>query len=116
LRQLELDARREIGVILRDASTLRELCRVFEEDWIASAPEKEQEKRDQTPPKKAVKKLARKVVKRIPLDPLAKRVAKVLSKKDLDKKHIQETVKALVEDVVTEAAEHAAVEGAKTVA
>jgi hypothetical protein len=38
--------------------------------------EKEQEKRDQTPPKKAVKKLARKVVKRIPLDPLAKRVAK----------------------------------------
>jgi len=116
LRQLELDARREIGVILRDASTLRELCRVFEEDWIASAPEKEQEKRDQTPPKKAVKKLARKVVKRIPLDPLAKRVAKVLSKKDLDKKHIQETVKALVEDVVTEAAEHAAVEGVKTVA
>ena len=116
LRQLELDARREIGVILRDASTVRELCRVFEEDWIASAPEKEQEKHDQAPPKKAVKKLARKVVKRIPLDPVAKRVAKILSKKDVGKKHIQETVKALVEDVVQEAAEHAAAEGAKTVA
>ena len=119
LRQLELDARREIGVIFRDARIVRDLCRVFEEDWIASAPEKGQEKHDEAPPKKAIKKLARKVVKRIPLAPVAKRMAKVIGKKanvDLDKKHIQETVIELVEDVVKEAAQQAAAEGAKTVA
>jgi phosphatidylserine/phosphatidylglycerophosphate/cardiolipin synthase-like enzyme len=118
LRQLELDARREIGVIFRDASIIKDLCRVFEEDWMASAPEKEQENREEAP-KKAVKKVARKVVKRIPLTPVAKKVAKVLSKKakvDLNKKQIHETVKELVEDVVKEAAEHAAAEAAKTVA
>jgi len=119
LRQLELDARREIGVIFRDASILKDLCRVFEEDWLASAPEERQETNDEAPPKKAVKKLARKVVKQISVAPVAKRMAKVISKKangDLDKKHIRQTVKQLVEDVAKEAAEHAAVEGAKTVA
>jgi cardiolipin synthase A/B len=118
LRQLELDARREIGVIFRDASIIKELSRVFEEDWTASAPEKEQEKREDVP-KKAAEKVARKVVKRFPLAPVAKKVAKVISKKanvDLNKKQIQESVKELVEDVVKEAAEHAAAEVAKTVA
>ena len=119
LRQLELDARREIGVIFRDASILKDLCRVFEEDWLASVPEEGQETNDEAPPKKAVKKLARKVVKQMSVAPMAKRMAKVIGKKadgDLDKKHIRETVKQLVEDVAKEAAEHAAVEGAKTVA
>jgi cardiolipin synthase A/B len=118
LRQLELDARREIGVIFRDASIIKELSRVFEEDWTASAPEKEQEKREDVP-KKSAEKVARKVVKRFPLAPVAKKVAKVISKKanvDLNKKQIQESVKELVEDVVKEAAEHAAAEVAKTVA
>ena len=118
LRQLELDARREIGVIFRDATILKDLCRVFEEDWINSAPEEEPEKHDEAPPKKAVKKLARKVVKRIALAPVAKKVTKIISKKangNLDKKQIHETVMELVEDVVKEAAQQGAVEGAKTV-
>ena len=118
LRQLELDARREIGVIFRDASIIKDLCRVFQEDWKASAPAKEQEDRAAAP-KKAIKKVARKVVKRLPLTPVAKKMAKIISKKanvDLDKRQIHETVKELVEDVVKEAAEHAAAEAAKTVA
>ena len=119
LRQLELDARREIGVVFRDPSILKDLCRVFEEDWIASAPGKEQEKHDERQEKKAVKLVARKVVKRIPLTPVVKKMAKAISKEanvDLDKKQIHETVKELVEDVIKEAAETAAVEAAKTVA
>src|SRR6201999_3654772 len=36
LRQLELDARREIGVIFRDQSVIAALVRVFEEDWAAA--------------------------------------------------------------------------------
>lgn len=119
LRQLELDARREIGVIFRDASSLKSLCRVFEEDWVSSTPEKGEETRDQAQPRKAVKKIARKLAKRIPLTPLAKKMAKAISKKanvELDKKHIHDTVKELVEDVAKEAAVQATLEGTKTVA
>jgi cardiolipin synthase A/B len=38
LRQLELDARREIGVIFRDGKVIASLVRTFEEDWAASKP------------------------------------------------------------------------------
>ena len=33
LRKLELDERREVGLIVRDAPIVREIQRVFEEDW-----------------------------------------------------------------------------------
>jgi len=119
LRHLELDGRREIGVIFRDASIIKDMVRIFEEDWAASAPEHQQEKQEGAPPKKALKKVARKVAKKIALAPVAKKVAKVIGEKanvDLDNKQIHEAVKDLVQDIVKEAAEHAAVEAAKTVA
>ena len=37
LRQVELDARREIGVIFRDASAVKDMVHTFEEDWAASS-------------------------------------------------------------------------------
>jgi cardiolipin synthase A/B len=119
LRHLELDGRREIGVIFRDTSIVKDMVRIFEEDWTASAPEQQQEKQEGAPPKKHLQKVARKVAKKIALAPVAKRVAKVIGKKanvDLDKKQIHATVKDLVQDIVKEAAEHAAAEAAKTVA
>src|SRR5581483_4560864 len=42
LRQLELDARREIGVILRDGPAIKNLARTFEEDWAASSADIEE--------------------------------------------------------------------------
>jgi phosphatidylserine/phosphatidylglycerophosphate/cardiolipin synthase-like enzyme len=33
LRSLELDARREIGLITRDPKTVKRICEVFDEDW-----------------------------------------------------------------------------------
>jgi cardiolipin synthase A/B len=116
LRHLELDGRREIGMIFRDASVLKEMIRVFEEDWAASVPETQEEKA--VAPRKAVKKIARKIARRIPLAPVAKKMVKVISKKangDLNQKHVEETVKNLVEDIVKETAEHAVAEVAKAV-
>ena len=43
LRKLELDARREIGVIFRDKSVVKELDEVFEKDWKKSEPITEQD-------------------------------------------------------------------------
>ena len=121
LRQLEIDARREIGVIFRDASIVKDLCRVFEEDWTASAQANEQrkEKEKGAPAKKALKKVARRIAKKLPIAPVAKKAARIISKKangNLDKKQIHETVRELVEDIAKETAEHAAEEAAKTVA
>ncbi len=41
LRQLELDARREVGVIVDDAAVLKQMVSVFEADWAAAKPAKE---------------------------------------------------------------------------
>jgi phosphatidylserine/phosphatidylglycerophosphate/cardiolipin synthase-like enzyme len=44
LRPLELDRRREVGLIITNPSIARQMMTVFEEDWEASAPKKEDEK------------------------------------------------------------------------
>jgi len=119
LRHLELDGRREIGVIFRDASIVKEMVRVFEEDWAASVPDKQQEKQQGAASKKVLKKVARKVVKHVPLAPVEKKVAKVIGKKangDINQKQVRETVKDMVENIAEQAAEEAAVAAAKTVA
>lgn len=121
LRQLELDARREIGVIFRDGKIVRELTRTFEEDWAASGGEKLEQSLEiaDLPPKKVAKKVAKKVVEDVPLAPVAKEVAKVISKKANGKvngKKINERVEGVVKDVVEKAAREAAAEAMKTIA
>jgi hypothetical protein len=66
LRSLELDARREVGIILRDPKVVDRLAKTFEEDWEAkeqaaaqpiSAAETEQQ--DQASAAKVAKKVAK---------------------------------------------------------
>jgi phosphatidylserine/phosphatidylglycerophosphate/cardiolipin synthase-like enzyme len=40
LRRLELDGRREVGVVVKDARLARQIQTVFEADWAKSAPSK----------------------------------------------------------------------------
>jgi phosphatidylserine/phosphatidylglycerophosphate/cardiolipin synthase-like enzyme len=44
LRRLELEARREVGVIFRDASVIARMTAVFEEDWAQTAGQAESAK------------------------------------------------------------------------
>jgi cardiolipin synthase A/B len=46
LRKLELDARREIGIIITDTRIAKKIQSVFETDWAECASEKEKEKKD----------------------------------------------------------------------
>jgi cardiolipin synthase len=120
LRQLELDARREMGVIFRDGAVIKDLVRVFEEDWAASSSELENApaKKDNSPPKK-LSKVAESVAKKIAIGKVAKKVTRTISKKaqiDVDKKKINGAVADIVEDVVEETARQVALETAKTVA
>ena len=119
LRQLELDARREIGLIFRDAAAVKDMIRTFEEDWAASAHELElEQQKAEVRPEKVVKKVARAVKKRVALGPVAKKMVKTISKRadvDLDKKEVHESVKEILKDVVEQTAEQAAEETAAVV-
>ncbi|PYV81062.1 MAG: phosphatidylserine synthase [Acidobacteria bacterium] len=121
LRQLELDARREIGVILRDANTVKQLARTFEDDWKASGSEdwEKEERKRELRPRKVAKKIAKSVAKDAHLSPVAKKLVKELAQKsngNLKEKGIKGTVKNLVKDVVAETAEDAAKQTVKAVA
>jgi phosphatidylserine/phosphatidylglycerophosphate/cardiolipin synthase-like enzyme len=46
LRRIELDQRREVGLIINNASVARKIRDVFEADWVESASSKEEKKED----------------------------------------------------------------------
>lgn len=56
LRRIELDARREIGVIVRDPKVVKKIVAVFESDWVATTAGKKEQKRSRK--KKASKRRA----------------------------------------------------------
>lgn len=120
LRQLELDARREIGIVFRDGAVIKDIVRTFEEDWISSAKEERKDRKArEAVPKKVIKKAVKAVSKRIALAPIAKKMAKAIGKKanvNLGKKKIHESVEEIMKDVVEKTAEQAAAEAAKGVA
>jgi len=121
LRQVELDARREIGVILRDANTVKQLARTFEEDWKESASEdwEKEERKRELRPRKVAKKIAKSVANNVHISPLAKKLARELAKKsngNLKEERINGTVKDLVKEVIEETAEDAAKQTVKAVA
>jgi phosphatidylserine/phosphatidylglycerophosphate/cardiolipin synthase-like enzyme len=42
LRTLELNSRRELGLIVQDAKTVKKLIETFEADWVSKSPKKEE--------------------------------------------------------------------------
>jgi len=81
LRKLELEARREIGVIFRDKKIVNQMEDVFEKDWKLSEPMVDQ---DQVSSAISVpaKKVAKEVAKQIGIKPLVQQVVD----KDMDGK------------------------------
>jgi cardiolipin synthase len=57
LRALELDKRREIGLILKDKAIVAEMLKVFEEDWAETPTGKKERKQEKKEEKKDEKKV-----------------------------------------------------------
>ena len=76
LRKLELEVRREVGIIFHDANVVRQLLRIFEKDWSIATP-------------------ATDAGLTLLLESPAKKVAKVVSKR-LD---VQEKIEEMLEKV-----------------
>jgi len=109
LRELELDARREIGVIFRDSKVANSLVKVFEEDWNAANAPKPETSKEQTTP--AVTRTAKKVAKTVtkdlhPVAPVLKAAVKDVmppdTNLDVDYKEVEENVKDAVKEAVQE--------------
>jgi cardiolipin synthase len=65
LRELELDGRREVGVICRDRAAVSAMLSVFEDDWAGAKPAKSQTK-EQRPAAKVAKKVSKVISRELP--------------------------------------------------
>jgi cardiolipin synthase A/B len=101
LRHAELDSRREVGVIVRDAKTVNGLIKTFESDWLLKEGAEITKSTSQD-----LKKTLEVVEKLSPLNPLVKEAVKeVVSKKGnkgLNSKEVKETVQKAVKEAVRE--------------
>ncbi len=110
LRQLELESRREIGVIVRNNSVIDRLVATFLEDWTAAERAKDAEGRLAAEvPRKAAKHVARLVGKKVPIHPVVKRVVKAVARKNgkVSRKKVEEAVKNGVEAAIQDSVKRA---------
>ncbi len=112
LRKAELDARREVGLIVRDRKVVSGLLDTFEADWGVKAGEAV----EQATPREIKKALKATVVKLSPLDPLVKEAVDDvvledgpgLTATDVKKtveKAVKEAVRERVQEILNEAVE-----------
>lgn len=113
LRKLELDGRREIGVVV-GGKAVQPLIAVFEKDWKSSSFSAEKAKpRPERADKIKKKKVAKAVSKRVPVRPIVDRVVKEISRNagvKLDRKEVKETVQNEVKTALKKAVKKATAE------
>jgi phosphatidylserine/phosphatidylglycerophosphate/cardiolipin synthase-like enzyme len=108
LRENELDARREVGVILKDAKSARLVLDVFEKDWSANQSSPEQVADDDKPATKVARKVAKTVIRELPpvmplLDGAFKEVIGDTGILEIKSDQVEELVKSAVTEAVREA-------------
>ena len=107
LRKDELDARREIGVIVRNHAIAKELVAIFKKDWQANQGKRPiaPALRDKKVAKRVAQQLAKKLPKKLPVKPVVEKVAKVVAKqKGVPQKRIKKVVKEVIKESVKAAA------------
>lgn len=118
LRTLELDGRREVGVIFRDRRGANRIAKTFQEDWeLAAEPRSRVTDEEPVEAKKIAKKVAKALTKEMPpvaevLDLVVKEVAGDSLEVPLNAEQLQDTVtdalKRAVKEAVRDAVEHKA--------
>lgn len=117
LRQLELDARREIGVIFRDRAVITSMVQVFEDDWAASrVSESDKAKGLALPAGKTARKVAKIISKNLPVTPVVKQVVKSLRQNGhgrIGRTEVAEIVAGAVKEAVKDAVKEATKDAVK---
>ena len=119
LRRIELDARREVGIIFRDARIVSRLATLFEDDWALTERTAEQVAREEAQPAaKVAKRVAKAIVKVLPpvteiVEVTVKKVVGPDTKIELNAEEIEETVRDAVKDAVKQVVKEVVGAGAK---
>lgn len=112
LRTIELDARREVGIIFRDPHAVERLVKTFEEDWawtgepVALPAAAAAELVELVPIAKVAKKVAKTIVEELPpLQPVLETTVQELAEVNpgvvkLDHQEVEETVREAVKEAV----------------
>jgi cardiolipin synthase A/B len=106
LRPLELDARREIGVIFQDLKVVSRLSKTFQDDWAVKQQSIQAAVKEELPPAaKVAKKVARAVAKGMaPVMPTVEATVKEVvgetTEVDLNSEDLEEAVKDAVKEAV----------------
>jgi cardiolipin synthase len=111
LRELELGARREVGVIFRDRKVVSQLMKTFTEDWEAiqsPAAQTADQEGAQEPVLKAAKKVAKALTKDLPpiapaVEVIVKELVGANVELELDRQQVEDAVKDAVKEAVKEA-------------
>jgi len=106
LRKLELDSRREVGLILSDSKIVSRLVDLFEDDWSLTELSETQDDADKAA--KVAKKVAKAVTRELPLvtpvvEGTMKEIAGEDSGIDLNPDEVEETVRDAVKQAVKQA-------------
>lgn len=108
LRTLELDGRREVGIIFQDRKIAGRVSKVFEDDWRAA----EQHSEAAAPNERMAKKVAKAVTKQLPpigpvLEEIIKEMGAEKTEVELTPQEVEVTVKDAVKTAVKEAVQDA---------
>jgi phosphatidylserine/phosphatidylglycerophosphate/cardiolipin synthase-like enzyme len=113
LRELELDARREVGIIFREPKIVASLSKAFLEDWdAADRPAAQVIEIEKVPPAARVaKRVAKAVARELPavtpvLEVVVRELAVETNGAGLDSKAFENTVKNAVKEAVQEAVQN----------
>ena len=105
LRAIELDARREVGLIFHESKIVAQLHHTFESDWKAA--EQAADQPDKAPAAKVAKKVAKVITRELPpVTPLLNGAVKEIvgeAPVELDPKEVEEAVRVAVKTAVKEA-------------
>lgn len=107
LREAELDRRRELGVIVHNREVVRTLVRIFEGDWARLMPQKRKMPKNNLPARRTMQRLAKALVRDLPLEPLVERALSRALRKIGDGKLGSDKLEHRVEDEVRAALEDA---------
>jgi cardiolipin synthase len=109
LREAELDRRRELGLIVYERDIVHSLRHTFDSDWATLRPQIEQAEELKVPATSAVKRLARVVVRDMPLEPVVQRALQQALRdmpgaefaRNKFEHKLEDAVRAAVEDTVS---------------
>ncbi len=107
LSEVELDARREVGIISSDQSVVDGVIKIFEDDWLKAESAQAVPVNEDAPAVKAAKKAVKAISKEMPpVAPILERaVRKVIGSEaelNLDAEQVEESVRGAIKDAIQE--------------